>query len=144
LDILVQTNREWLLQMVKRGQTATFAVLAHDSGNGPCCFLHSQTEPETMASLKIEDAILVYCGFLVAITMREAAHAIAARALGDRSTVNRITCNPEPCSTHRYPGNNNTPVGIFAHRNAVFVGLGEASDDRHPLLQTNAAGHQSG
>jgi Zn-dependent protease len=51
-----------------------------------------------MASLKIEDAILVYCGFLVAITMREAAHAIAARALGDRSTetASRATLNPVP------------------------------------------------
>ncbi|MFZ9521511.1 MAG: site-2 protease family protein [Silvanigrellaceae bacterium] len=51
-----------------------------------------------MASLKIEDAILIYCGFLVAITMREAAHAIAARALGDRSTetASRATLNPVP------------------------------------------------
>ncbi|MEY4066133.1 MAG: hypothetical protein RIR26_2341 [Pseudomonadota bacterium] len=51
-----------------------------------------------MASLKIEDAILTYCGFLVAITMREAAHAIAARALGDRSleTQSRATINPVP------------------------------------------------
>ncbi|NBW82534.1 site-2 protease family protein [bacterium] len=51
-----------------------------------------------MASLRIEDAILVYCGFLVAITMREAAHAIAARALGDRSTetASRATLNPLP------------------------------------------------
>lgn len=51
-----------------------------------------------MASLKIEDAILTYCGFLVAITMREAAHAIAARILGDRSseTESRATLNPIP------------------------------------------------
>jgi Zn-dependent protease len=51
-----------------------------------------------MANLKIEDAILTYCGFLVAITMREAAHAIAARALGDRSleTQSRATINPVP------------------------------------------------
>lgn len=51
-----------------------------------------------MASLKIEDAILTYCGFLVAITMREAAHAIAARSLGDRSseTESRATLNPIP------------------------------------------------
>jgi Zn-dependent protease len=51
-----------------------------------------------MASLRIEDAILTYCGFLVAITMREAAHAITARALGDRSleTESRATINPVP------------------------------------------------
>lgn len=51
-----------------------------------------------MASLKIEDAILTYCGFLVAITMREAAYAIASRSLGDRSseTESRATLNPLP------------------------------------------------
>lgn len=51
-----------------------------------------------MANMKIEDAILTYCGFLVAITMREAAHAITARALGDRSaeTESRATVNPIP------------------------------------------------
>jgi Zn-dependent protease len=51
-----------------------------------------------MSSLKIEDAILTYCGFLVAITMREAARAIAARKLGDRSseTESRATLNPVP------------------------------------------------
>lgn len=48
--------------------------------------------------MKVEDAILTYCGFLVAITMREAAHAITARALGDRSseTQSRATINPIP------------------------------------------------
>ncbi|MEN9809314.1 MAG: hypothetical protein RLZZ488_881 [Pseudomonadota bacterium] len=51
-----------------------------------------------MASMKLEDAILTYCGFLVAITMREAAHAIVARKLGDRSleTESRATLNPVP------------------------------------------------
>lgn len=51
-----------------------------------------------MENLKPEDAILTYCGFLVAITMREAAHAIVARKLGDRSleTESRATLNPVP------------------------------------------------
>ncbi|NBX17427.1 MAG: site-2 protease family protein [Proteobacteria bacterium] len=51
-----------------------------------------------MSNLKIEDAILTYCGFLVAVTMREAARAIAARKLGDRSseTESRATLNPVP------------------------------------------------
>jgi len=51
-----------------------------------------------MSGLKIEDAILTYCGFLVAITMREAAYAIVARKLGDRSTEtdSRATLNPVP------------------------------------------------
>jgi Zn-dependent protease len=51
-----------------------------------------------MSTLKIEDAILTYCGFLVAITMREAARAIASRKLGDRSseTESRATLNPVP------------------------------------------------
>jgi Zn-dependent protease len=51
-----------------------------------------------MANLRIEDAILTYCGFLVAITMREAAHAVVARKLGDRSaeTESRATFNPIP------------------------------------------------
>lgn len=51
-----------------------------------------------MANLRPEDALLTYCGFLVAITMREAAHAIAARSLGDRSleTESRATINPIP------------------------------------------------
>ncbi|MEY3903158.1 MAG: hypothetical protein RL189_2464 [Pseudomonadota bacterium] len=51
-----------------------------------------------MAGMKLEDAILTYCGFLVAITMREAAHAIVARKLGDRSleTESRATLNPVP------------------------------------------------
>lgn len=51
-----------------------------------------------MANINYESAILTYCGFLVAITMREAAHAIAARTLGDRSseTQSRATINPAP------------------------------------------------
>ena len=48
--------------------------------------------------MRIEDAILTYCGFLVAITMREAAYAITSRKLGDRSseTESRATVNPIP------------------------------------------------
>ncbi|MBM3382440.1 MAG: site-2 protease family protein [Betaproteobacteria bacterium] len=49
-------------------------------------------------NMRIEDAILTYCGFLVAITMREAAYAVTARQLGDRSseTESRATVNPIP------------------------------------------------
>jgi Zn-dependent protease len=49
-------------------------------------------------NLKIEDAILTFCGFLVAITLREAAYAITAKQLGDRSseTQSRATVNPIP------------------------------------------------
>lgn len=45
-----------------------------------------------------EQIILIFCGFLVAVTMREAARAIVARALGDRSqeTSARATLNPVP------------------------------------------------
>lgn len=51
-----------------------------------------------MSNLRIEDAILSFCGFLVAVTMREAARAIASRSLGDRSseTESRATLNPIP------------------------------------------------
>lgn len=51
-----------------------------------------------MSNLKLEDAILSFCGFLVAVTMREAARAIASRTLGDRSseTESRATLNPLP------------------------------------------------
>ncbi len=45
-----------------------------------------------------EQVILIFCGFLVAVTMREAVRAIVARSLGDRSmeTSARATLNPLP------------------------------------------------
>lgn len=51
-----------------------------------------------MQKINPEQVILVFCGFLVAVTMREAARAIAARTLGDRSqeTDSRATLNPLP------------------------------------------------
>ncbi|MEY2987811.1 MAG: hypothetical protein RJB13_1332 [Pseudomonadota bacterium] len=45
-----------------------------------------------------EQVVMIFCGFLVAVTMREAARAIVARGLGDRSleTGSRATLNPLP------------------------------------------------
>lgn len=51
-----------------------------------------------LKNFDISTAIITYFGFLVALTMHEAAHAYVAKAMGDKSaeTESRATINPVP------------------------------------------------